>query len=194
MPQKFDTRRKDLLLGAERHERLNPAQLLRTLGLREGDTMADIGSGPGFFALPAAEIVGPNGTVYAADIQGEMLTAVRSRAAEHGYTTIHVVKTSETEVPLPQESCDFVLLAFTLHEIESHATFLRRLARILKPDGRLAVLEWQKIEQPNGPPVEDRISQETLLADAQAAGLENEEQFALNDDQYACTFRRAPAR
>lgn len=194
MPQKFDTRRKDSLLGAERQERLNPAHLLRTLGLREGDTMADIGSGPGFFALPAAEIVGSGGTVYAADIQGEMLTAVRSRAAEHGLTNIHVVKTSETEVPLAPESCDFVLLAFTLHEIESHATFLRRLARILKPDGRLAVLEWQKEEQPNGPPVEDRIAQETLLADAQAAGLEAEEQFALSDDQYACTFRRAPAR
>src|SRR5262245_63793152 len=54
MPTKFDTRKKDLLLSDERHERLKPAELLRSLGLRAGQTLADIGCGPGFFTVPAA--------------------------------------------------------------------------------------------------------------------------------------------
>ena len=72
MPTKFDTRNKDLLLSEARQETLKPEELLRSLGLRAGQTIADIGCGPGFFTVPAARIVGEDGHVYAADIQGDM--------------------------------------------------------------------------------------------------------------------------
>lgn len=190
MPTKFDARKKDVLLTMERQEELQPEQLLKGLGLKRGDTLADIGCGPGFFTLPAAEIVGPDGTVYAADIQGEMLTAVRSRAQERGLTNIHVVKTNERDVPLRAECCDLILVAFTLHEIEHHATFLRHLARSLKPKGRLAVVEWEKHQHAEGPPVEDRIAPDELIADAQAAGLRLDRRRELNAHQYLCVFTR----
>ncbi len=193
MPQKFDARKKYLLISEERQAVLQPETLLRELGLKEGDTFADIGSGPGFFAIPAAQIVGERGLVLAADIQGEMLTAVKSRAGEYGLQNVRVVKTSETEIPLPPGSCDMVLLAFTLHEIESHASFLHRAARALKPTGRLVVIEWEKREQESGPPYADRISQEGLLADAEAAGLREESHRQLNDDHYLYVFSRAGA-
>ena len=190
MPYRFEPRKKDQLLSEEREERLQPKALLHNLGLRPGQTIADIGAGPGFFTLPAAEIVGPEGLVLAAEIQGEMLSAVRSRAAEHGYKNVRVVKTSEDSVPLPAGSCDMILLAFTLHEIQSHATFLHRLARLLKPEGRLAVIEWEKQPTTDGPPVEDRIGPDQLLADAEAAGLHLDERRNLNDEQYLCVFSR----
>jgi ubiquinone/menaquinone biosynthesis C-methylase UbiE len=190
MPTKFDARKKDVLLTMERQEELQPEQLLKGLGLKRGDSMADIGCGPGFFTLPAAEIVGPEGTVYAADIQGEMLTAVRSRARERGLANIHVVKTNERDVPLRPECCDLILVAFTLHEIELHATFLRHLARSLKPKGRLAVVEWEKVQHAEGPPLEDRIAPDELIADAQAAGLRLERRRELNAHQYQCVFAR----
>lgn len=184
MPQKSDPREKEKLLSEERHAALQPDKLLRRLGLHSGDTLADIGSGPGFFTLPAAEIVGPDGLVYAADIQGEMLTAVRSRAALAELTNVKLVKTSENSVPIPPESCDMVLLAFTLNELDQHASFLHRLARLLKPKGKLVILDWEKHEQPDGPPVQFLVDQEALRADAAAAGLEVEEQEALNEHQY----------
>lgn len=184
MPHKSDPREKDMLMSEERQAALQPEKLLRRLGLRAGDTIADVGSGPGFFTLPAAQIVGAEGHVYAADIQGEMLTAVRSRVSQEGLTNVKLVKTSESSVPIPAESCDMVLLAFTLNEIEQHASFLHRLARLVKPSGKLVILDWEKHEQPEGPPLQDRVAPETLRGDATAAGLEVEKQEELNEHQY----------
>ena len=191
MPHKFDVRQKHLLLDEARETTLEPEKLLRKLGLRAGDTMADIGCGPGFFALPAARIVGHNGIVLAGDIQGEMLTAVRSRAHEVGLGNIRVVKTSETEIPLPAESFDFVLLAFVLNELEHRATFLHRAARLLKPSGRVVVLEWERAETPSGPPLEDRVPRDELVQDAQAAGLRVKDDGELSEGQYYYIFCRA---
>ncbi len=191
MPQRFDTRKRFVLLSEERVAALQPEKLLRELGLAEGMTVADIGCGPGFFTVPAAQIVGPTGLALAADIQGEMLSTVRSRALEHGLTNVRIVKTNDREIPIPPGSCDFALLAFTLHEIEHRASFLHRAARTLKPGGRLWVLEWDKVEGPIGPPMEDRITPEELLADAQAAGLKVVEERELTPDQYLRVLGRA---
>lgn len=188
MPNKFDARNRNTLLSDERQATLQPEQLLRSLGLATGQTMADIGCGPGFFTLPAADIVGPHGLVIAGDVQGEMLSAVRSRVAERGLQNVRVVKTSDTEIPVPAESCDLVLLAFTLHEVSLRSRFLHRAARLTRPGGTIAVIEWEKHEAPGGPPVEDRIAPDELIADAAAAGLKLHEQRSLNDDQYVCVF------
>lgn len=188
MPHKFDVREKQLLLSEEREAILQPEKLLTALGLKPGHTIADIGCGPGFFALPAARIVGEYGRVLAGDIQGEMLTAVRSRATEAGLENVRVVKTGEVEIPIVPESCDFVLLAFVLNEIEQRATFLHRAARLLKPSGRLAVLEWQIRDEVSGPPLSERIPPEELEEDARTAGLRMSEQGDLGDGQYYCVF------
>ncbi|HLZ20807.1 MAG TPA: class I SAM-dependent methyltransferase [Ktedonobacterales bacterium] len=188
MPNKFDIRKRGQLLSDERHEALKPEALLRSIGLKRGQTIADIGCGPGFFTLPAAAVVGSHGVVFAGDVQGEMLSAVRSRVAEQGLENVRVVKTSDTELPLPPGTCDLVLLAFTLHEVSQRSRFLHRASRLLKPGGHIAVLEWEKHETPVGPPLEDRISPEELIADAGAAGLSLEEQRALNEHQYLCIF------
>lgn len=184
MPNKFDIRKKNQLLADDRQEELQPDHLLRELGLEEGHVMADIGCGPGFFTLPAARIVGPEGRVFAADIQGEMLSTVKSRATEEGQSNVRVVKTSDTEIPLPAESFDFVLMAFVLHEVPQRARFLHRAARLLKRGGRLAILEWEKKETPHGPPLEDRVVPDELAADAEAAGLKVAERRSINDNQY----------
>jgi ubiquinone/menaquinone biosynthesis C-methylase UbiE len=180
-----------MLLSEERTAALKPEELLREFGLRKGMTLADIGCGPGFFTIPAAQIVGPTGVVLAADIQGEMLSAVRSRALEHGLTNVRVVKTNDREIPIPTDICDFALLAFTLHEIEFRASFLHRTACLLKPKGRLIVIEWDKVEGTFGPPQEDRIAPDELEADAQAAGLRVAEGRSLTEDQYLRVFERA---
>jgi ubiquinone/menaquinone biosynthesis C-methylase UbiE len=189
MPQKTDPRNKHLLLSEERHEALQPEKLLRKLGVRAGDTVADIGCGPGFFTLPAAAIAGQRGVVLAADIQGEMLTTVRSRAAEQGLANVRVLKTSESEIPLPEGSCDFVLLAFVLDEVDQRSTFLHRAARAMKSTGKLAVLEWDRVES-EGPPLEDRISREELVEDAHAAGLHVRDSGDLGESQYYYVFAR----
>lgn len=184
MPTKFDARKRQMLLSEEREQTLKPEKLLRELGLKEGNTMADIGCGPGFFTVPAAQIVGEKGVVLAADVQGEMLSAVKSRITEKGLKNVRVVKTSDTDVPLPPESCDFVLLAFVLHEIDNRASFLHKAGRLLKKRARMAVIEWQQIAEENGPPLENRISAESIAEDAHAAGLQVLDRHDLNDHHY----------
>ncbi|HEY7983923.1 MAG TPA: methyltransferase domain-containing protein, partial [Ktedonobacterales bacterium] len=171
MPQKFDPRMKDQLLSDERQKLLQPAKLLRSLGLRAGDTLADIGCGPGFFTLPAAEIVGVRGLVYAADIQGDMLSAVKTRATEANLTNVQVIKSSDTEVPIRAASVDMALLAFTLHEIEPRARFLHRVSRLLKPTGKLVIIEWEKQSDAPSPPANPPLTAEDAIKDAEAAGL-----------------------
>ena len=190
MPQRFDTRKRQHLLSEEREAALKPEKLLRDLGLSEGMTIADIGCGPGFFTIPAAKIVGEHGHALAADIQGEMLSTVRSRALEHGLNNVRIVKTNDREIPIASGSCDYVLLAFTLHEIDHRASFLHRAARTLKPGGRMIVIEWDKAPGPIGPPLEDRITPEELAADAQAAGLRQMEERALASDQYLRVYEQ----
>ena len=191
MSRKFDPRLKDKLLSRERYELLQPEELLRSLGLKRGDTVADIGCGPGFFTIPAAEIVGTHGRVLAADTQGEMLSAVKARVTEHKLTNVRVVKTSDAEVPLPAACANLALLAFTLHEIDQRSRFLNKIARLLRPGGRIAVIEWEKREDTEGPPTAERLAVEELLKDAEAAGLRLVEQRTLNDHHYLCVFSAA---
>ena len=192
MPHRFDARQRFRLLSEEREAALQPEFLLRDLGFGEGMTLADIGCGPGFFTIPAARITGETGAIFAADIEGEMLSTTRSRANEAGLTNVRIVKTSDREIPIAPNTCDFVLVAFMIHEVEHRASFLRRAARLLKPEGRLVILEWEKIEEEIGPPLEERLTPEDVVADAEAAGLQPVEERALTHDQYLRVFARAP--
>jgi ubiquinone/menaquinone biosynthesis C-methylase UbiE len=115
---------------------------------------------------------------------------VRSRALEHGLSNVRIVKTNDREIPIAPGSCDYVLLAFTLHEIEHRASFLHRAARTLKPGGRMIIIEWDKAQGPIGPPLEDRITPEELAADAQAAGLRQMEERTLASDQYLRVYEQ----
>ncbi len=185
MSKKFDARLKDRLLASERYERFPPAETLRAFGLKAGDTIADIGCGPGFFTLPAAEIVGPQGRVIAADVQSDMIAAVSDRVKEARLTNVVIVKASDAEVAIPPESCDLVWLCFMLHEVPRRSGFLHRLRGVVKPGGSLAIIEWEKVESEMGPPVDERVTPDEIIADAQAAGFAVRERRQMAPDIFA---------
>ncbi len=185
MGKKFDPRKKEMLIAPEREEQLHPHELLRSFGLRKGDIVADIGCGPGFFTIPAAEIVGPDGKVYAADVQSEMIAAIMMRVADLDIHHVEILKTSETDVALPENGVHLVWLAFVLHEMDQRAVYLYRLRRSLRPDGRIVILEWEKKPTDVGPPTNDRLTPEDVLSDAKAAGFKVVEQRQITPDQYA---------
>ena len=188
MGRKFDPAMKHLLLAEDRLQRFDRVAFLRSLGVSEGKVVADLGCGPGFFTLPASELVGPTGKVYAVDVQQEMVDDLRSRLAQQGITNVAVRRSSELELPLQQRSVDLALLAFMLHEVDQRSSFLLAAKRLLRDDGRIAVLEWEKTETPVGPPVEERIAADEVIADAAAAGLELVEQRSVDEWEYVLTF------
>jgi ubiquinone/menaquinone biosynthesis C-methylase UbiE len=185
MPKKFDPQHKDLLLAPEREKALKPKELLKSFGLKSGDTIADIGCGPGFFTLPAAAIVGPTGKVYALDVQSDMAATVTMRVADLGLHHVEVMTTEETEVPLPSKSVQMVWMAFVLHEMEKRAMYLHRLRPCLRAGGRVVVLEWLPEAVPETVQVNEPLAPEDIRDDARSAGFEVVEQRQVTPQQYA---------
>jgi ubiquinone/menaquinone biosynthesis C-methylase UbiE len=167
----FDPARAERLVSDERRQMLPQEEILAAAGVAAGQTVVDLGAGPGFFTLPAARLVGEKGRVYAADVQPGLLEICRRRATEAGVGGIETVHSEESHVPLGDGVADRVFIAFVLHEADEPVRLLREAARLLRPDGEVAVVDWHKTEGTPGPPLEHRISEDELAATAQEAGL-----------------------
>jgi ubiquinone/menaquinone biosynthesis C-methylase UbiE len=187
MPHKFNPDRRARLEDPDRLRLLPARDLLRNAGLRAEMSIADIGCGPGVFTLPAAEIVGPAGRVYAVDISPEMLHVVSTKARHGRFTNIETVLAEESAVPLPDGTVDFALVAFVLHEAVQPEAFAREVARLLAPDGRFLLLEWKKEDMPLGPPVADRLTPEEAERWLATAGIRITERFEPNAYHYGLT-------
>ena len=145
MSERYDDEWVAKLLNAE--SRLGgtaPRDLLTGAGVRERHVVVDVGCGPGFLTLPAAEIVGPHGHVYAADIEQQMLDLVQNSAADRGLSNVTTVLSTGETVPLPDRTADFAICSLVLHYYEdsvSRVAMLRDLGRLLRPDGRLFIID-----------------------------------------------------
>jgi SAM-dependent methyltransferase len=150
-------------------ERLSllPIDAVVTLsGARPGTRILDVGCGPGVFTIPLARAAGSAGHVYAADILPEMVDACRARAAAAGLAHVEVALSTENDVPFPDRCADLVLACHLLHELHDPPLFFAEMRRLLAPDGRLVVVDWEKVETGIGPPVDKRVTAEeaaTLL-------------------------------
>lgn len=173
MNRKFDPASMEKLLRAEREEFQPVEPLLSWLDPKPGGRYADIGCGPGYFTLPVAERVRPDGRVYALDISPEMLTMCRWRARERGLDDVVVtLQNDEYRLPLDDASVDGAWLANVFHELEAPRELLQEIRRILRPQGRLIVIDWKPLEMEMGPPLEHRVPREAVQEALEAAGFE----------------------
>lgn len=156
------------LEGEERVAWQRPDEVIRLLGVKRGDRVCDVGAGPGYFALRLARAVGSQGEVYAFDAEPRMLEVLRQRMREQGLFHVRPLLAEEGVPPRP---CDLVLVVNTFHHFRDGAGYLRRLARHLKPGGRIANVDFHKRELPVGPPLEHKVAREDFLAAAREAGL-----------------------
>lgn len=131
----------------EREEEEQPSRLLAALGLKPGQTVADVGAGSGYFSWRMGRRVGPAGKVFANDIQPEMLAILRTNAAHHGVTNVIPVLGSVTNVNLPTNSVDLTLLVDVYHECDHPFEIVRSICDALKPGGRLVFVEYRGEEK-----------------------------------------------
>jgi predicted methyltransferase len=164
-----------LLEAPDREAWQKPEQIMDALGVAEGSTVADIGAGAGWFTIQLARRVGPNGTVYAQDIQREPLEAIRRRVAREGLQNVRTRLGVESAPNLPERTLDAVLVVDVYSEVEvdDRVTFLRNLAAALKPDGRLGIVNYKPGRGGPGPGPEEgvRVESTSVEQDARAAGL-----------------------
>jgi ubiquinone/menaquinone biosynthesis C-methylase UbiE len=137
----------------ERRKAIPPADVMQRMRLSKRDVLVDVGAGIGYFSLPFSAKVGE---VVAVDIEPKMLRVLEERAARRGRRNIRALVGDALSLPLPDRSADRVFVAFVYHELALPALVLEEFSRVLRPGGRLTVVEFQKWETPFGPPVEER--------------------------------------
>jgi ubiquinone/menaquinone biosynthesis C-methylase UbiE len=144
-----------------------PEEVFAQLALKPGDRVLDLGSGPGDYSLKAAELVGPGGMVFSLDKWEASLRELGQKAAEQGLGQLKPMLADITrELPIKDHSIDLCLISTVLHIFpppKFELDMFKEIKRVLKPKGRLAVIECKKEDQPWGPPKHMRISPEEMV-------------------------------
>jgi ubiquinone/menaquinone biosynthesis C-methylase UbiE len=165
-----------------------PDKVIAALHLKPGQTVADIGAGTGYFSVRLARSAAAP-KVYAVDIEPGMVTYLRDRASKEGLSNIVAVQASADAANLP-EPVDVILIVDTYHHIGNREMYFRKLAKSLKPGGRLAIIDF-KPDSPEGPPKEFRFAPEKFKSELAQAGYALSEQFDFLPRQQFLIFHRA---
>jgi predicted methyltransferase len=161
-----------LLEAPDRAAWQKPEQIMDALGIADGAHVADIGAGAGWFTTRLARRVGPNGVVYAQDVQRQMLDAIRRRVQREGLQNVRTVLGVGSSPNLPRGVLDAVLVVDAYPEVTDRVTFLKNLALGLKQNGRIGIVNFKL--GGGGPGPDDaslRVPRANVERDAAAAGL-----------------------
>ena len=160
-----------MLESPDRVEWQQPERVMDALQIADGSKVADVGAGGGWFTIQLARRVGPNGKVYAEDIQPQMLDAIRRRVTEQGLKQVELVLGSAEDPRLPSK-LDAVLMVDTYSQVGDPVDLLKHIATALGPKGLLGVVDFTKDGAGGpGPPISQRVDPEKVKKDAADAGL-----------------------
>jgi ubiquinone/menaquinone biosynthesis C-methylase UbiE len=140
----------DWLVRDSRVAEEQPDRMLAALEVRPGMTVADVGAGVGYHSLKLARLVGPEGTVYATDIQPQMIRMLKSRLNAAKARNVKPVLCTQDDPKLPEGAVDLILMVDVYHEMANPEPSMKALRRALKPGGRLVLVEFRG-EDPNVP-------------------------------------------
>lgn len=168
-------------------------RLLDYLQLKEGETVADIGAGTGYFSMRFARKVGRTGLVYAIDVDESMVKLIEKRAKKEGFTNIRA-KLAPYESPgLGKNLADLVFICDTYLFFENRVEYIQRVREVLKKGGRLAIVSFKgNAEIPGAPPRHKMIPKELVISEIRSAGFTLEADFFFLPYQDFTLFRAAP--
>jgi ubiquinone/menaquinone biosynthesis C-methylase UbiE len=165
-----------------------PAEVLAALDIKPGETIADIGSGSGYFTVRFAKQVGEQGRVFAVDVDPELVRHLNRRLRDAGVRNVQTVLAEPDDPLLPDASIDRFAIVDTWHHIEKQADYLALLKRMLKPGGQVVMIDFQKRELPFGPPLQMKIAREDLVRQMEAAGFRLAKEHTFLTYQYFLVF------
>jgi len=185
-----------LLEGPDRDQWQKPDQIMDSLLIAEGSVVADLGAGGGWFTARLSARVGPNGVVYAEDIQPAMIEVIERRKARENLRNVQPVLGTANDPRLPSD-INAALIVDAYREMEippaDPVVLLRRLALSLKPGGRVGVVDFNPGGGGPGPSRDQRVDAEAVIKAAAAAGLELvAREPRVNQFQFLLVFSRAP--
>ena len=182
-----------LLEGPDREAWQQPELIMDLLRIADGAAVADVGAGGGWFTVRLARRVGPNGLVYAEDIQPQMLESINRRVRREGLANVRTIRGTPTDPQLPSP-LDAVLIVdvYPAVAVEDRVTLLGHLVPPLKPGGRVGIVDFKLDGGGPGPPLAERVEPDAVVRDARAAGL----RLLAREDlryQYVLVFVADPA-
>lgn len=184
--KRFDPQKRHGLMSEDRRARWDPHRFLQRLDIQPEQTALDLGSGPGFWTLSLAELVGPSGKVWALDVSQEMLDTLAEQQPP-----AHVVPVlgELPAIDLDTATVDFIWAAFVYHEVEGDLA--AEMWRVARPGGRVAILEWRPdTAGQSGPPADHRVWPDQVKVALHYAGFVDVEEAWRDDGAYLITARK----
>jgi ubiquinone/menaquinone biosynthesis C-methylase UbiE len=184
------------LESKDREERQRPRELLAAIGIKPGQTIADIGSGPGFMEPYFLEAVGPSGKIYAEDIQQDFLNQVEAKVKENGWKNVETILGSQNDPKLPAGKVDLAFILDAYHHFEQPQETLGNIRASLAPGGRLAVIDFYR-GRPHPTMSKERLEghiredRDGFAAEIERAGFKLIRHFDHLPYQYVLLFERA---
>lgn len=168
-----------------------PEAVIDALGLGEGDYVADLGSGTGYFTFDLADAVGATGRVYAIDVDEQLVKFIDREAGKKGYTNVVGVLADFDDPKIPAEGVDLIFTCNTFHHIGDRPEYFDRVKRHLRPGGRVAIVEYDGRDAgwfQRHVIGTHATSRDQIVADMEAAGYETVEEPELLDRQSFLIF------
>lgn len=181
-----------MLDNPERDAYQKPHEVITALELREGEVIADIGAGSGYFTFRLARHVGAAGRVYAVDVSPDMIVHLNRRIRDLNVKNVVSILAAPDDPLLPDASVDRFFICDTWHHIENHDRYLALLKKMLRPGGEVVMVDYKKVETPVGPPMEMRISRDDLVKEMERNGFRVTAEYTFLPYQYFIVFKVRP--
>ncbi len=166
-------------------------EVLDALGLEPGMDVADIGAGSGLYSRLIAERVGPSGQVFAIDIATNLVNHITETANAMGLGNVRAIVGGDKSPRLLEQSVDLVFIADSYHHFEYPGEMLQGIKKALRPDGRLILIDWERIEGVSHPFILAmvRAGKAIFINEFSAAGFELVEEIPIFTEEYMLEFR-----
>ncbi|MFC1766143.1 class I SAM-dependent methyltransferase, partial [Planctomycetota bacterium] len=154
-----------------------PNEVIAALHLSPTDVVADVGAGGGYFTEHFSRHLSQDGHVYATDVQDVMIAKLQQRIRAQGLENVEVIKAPFDNPMLPEASCDLVFFSSVYKEIHNRPVYMEKVRRSLKPNGRVAILEYRLNEIAPGPPRNMRLTPTQITEEMETAGFHLVEEY-----------------
>ena len=165
-----------------------PHEVMRALGLKAGEVIADIGAGSGYFTFRLTHHVGDRGKVYAVDVSPDMIRHINRRIRELKATNVVSILADPDDPLLPEGSVDRFFFSDSWHHIDNQTTYLSLMKKMLKPGGEIVMIDFHKTDLPVGPPMQMKIAREDLIKQMESNGFRLMKEHTFLPYQYFLVF------
>jgi arsenite methyltransferase len=176
------------LENPQRVEEQKPDEVIAALALKQGETIADIGAGSGFFAFRFAPHVGNVGRIYAVDVNSDMILHMNRHIRDKKLNNVITVLSAPDDPLLMDASINRFFICNTWHHIQNRDQYLGLMRKMLKPGGQIIVIDYKKQELPVGPPPEMKLAREEVIREMESGGFKLAKEHTFLPYQYFLVF------